>query len=114
MEQKDRNLSAIIYLLIFALMFYAFSISNSTVSLDGKTLKDIILFLFDNYLDFILIGYVFICFQIAGYVELRYKQDFITVSLLSIKTKIKINNKDSIILKISNLDNERKCGVILN
>ena len=74
MEQKDRNLSAIIYLLIFALMFYAFSISNSTVSLDGKTLKDIILFLFDNYLDFILIGYV----------ELRYKQDFITVSLLSI------------------------------
>ena len=84
MEQKDRNLSAIIYLLIIALMFYAFSISNSTLSLDGKTLKDIILFLFDNYLDFILIGYVFICFQIAGYVELRYKQDFITVSLLSI------------------------------
>jgi hypothetical protein len=54
----------------------------STVSLDGKTLKDIILFLFDNYLDFILIGYVFICFQIAGYVELDYKQDFITVFII--------------------------------
>ena len=34
-------------------MFYAFSISNSTLSLDGKTLKDIILFLFDNYLDLV-------------------------------------------------------------
>ena len=84
MEQKDRNLSAIIYLLIFALMFYALSISNSTPFLEGKTFKEIFLFLVDNYLDFILIGYVFICFQIAGYVELKHKQDFITISLLSI------------------------------
>jgi len=37
-----------------------------------------------QYLDFVLIAYVFICFQLAGFVELKYKKDFIMVSILSI------------------------------
>ena len=84
MEQKDRTLSSIIILLTLGLMFYAFSISGTSNALEGKTVKDIMIYLIDNYLDLILISYVFICFQIAGYVELKYKQDFITISLLSI------------------------------
>ena len=38
----------------------------------------------NQYLDFVLIAYVFTCFQIAGFIELKYKQDFIMISLLSI------------------------------
>ena len=84
MEQKDRTLSSIIILFTLGLMFYALSISGASNALEGKTVKDIMVYLIDNYLDLILMGYVFICFQIAGYVELKYKQDFITISLLSI------------------------------
>ena len=84
MEQKDRTISSIIILITLGLLLYAFSISDTVYSVEGRTLKDIFIYLIDNYLDFNLIIYVFICFQIAGYVELKYKQDFITTSFLSI------------------------------
>ena len=84
MEHKDRTISSIIILITLGLLLYAFSISDTVYSVEGRNLKDIFIYLIDNYLDFILIVYVFICFQIAGYVELKYKQDFITTSFLSI------------------------------
>ena len=50
----------------------------------GKTLKDLFSMLMAQYLDFVIIAYVFICFQLAGFIELKYKKDFMTVSILSI------------------------------
>jgi|TARA_B100000959_G_scaffold154553_1_gene161975 hypothetical protein len=84
LEQKDKTLSGIIMLLTLAMVFYVFSYSGTSFDLEGRTIKDLISFIIEKYLDFAIIGYVFICFQLAGFVELKYKQDFITVSLLSI------------------------------
>jgi hypothetical protein len=84
LEQKDKTLSGIIMLLTLVMVFYVFSGSGTSFDLEGRTIKDLISFIIEKYLDFALIGYVFICFQLAGFVELKYKQDFITVSLLSI------------------------------
>ncbi len=84
LEQKDKTLSGIIMLLTLAMVFYVFSESGTSFDLEGKTIKDLTSFIISEYLDFALIGYVFICFQLAGFVELKYKQDFIMVSLLSI------------------------------
>ncbi len=84
LEQKDRTISGIILLLTLGMTFYVFSDSGGSINLDGKTIKDIISIMMNQYLDFVLIAYVFTCFQIAGFIELKYKQDFITISLLSI------------------------------
>ena len=84
LEQKDKTLSGIIMLLTLAMVFYVFSYSGTSFDLEGRTIKDLVSFIIEKYLDFAIIGYVFICFQLAGFVELKYKQDFITVSLLSI------------------------------
>ncbi|MDP6168814.1 MAG: hypothetical protein QF780_02300 [Candidatus Marinimicrobia bacterium] len=84
LEQKDKTLSGIIMLLTLAMVFYVFSYSGTSFDLEGRTIKDLISFIIEKYLDFAIIAYVFICFQLAGFVELKYKQDFITVSLLSI------------------------------
>mgnify|MGYP001468483958 CR=1 FL=1 len=84
LEQKDKTLSGIIMLLTLAMVFYVFSYSGTSFDLEGRTIKDLISFIIEKYLDFAIIGYVFICFQLAGFVELKYKQDFIMVSLLSI------------------------------
>ena len=56
MEQKDRTLSSIIILLTLGLMFYALSISGTSNALEGKTVKDIMIYLIDNYLDLILMS----------------------------------------------------------
>ena len=84
LEQKDKTLSGIIMLLTLAMVFYVLSESGTSFDLRGKTIKDLASFIISKYLDFALIGYVFICFQLAGFVELKYKQDFIMASLLSI------------------------------
>ena len=84
LEQKDRTISGIILLLTLGMIFYVFSDSGGSINLDGKTIKDIISIMMNQYLDFVLIAYVFTCFQIAGFIELKYKQDFIMISLLSI------------------------------
>jgi hypothetical protein len=84
LEQKDRTISGIILLLTLGMAFYVFSDSGGSFDLEGKTIKDMISVMVNEYLDFVLIAYVFICFQIAGFVELKYKQDFIIISLLSI------------------------------
>ena len=84
LEQKDRTISGIILLLTLGMTFYVFSDLGGSINLDGKTIKDIISIMMNQYLDFVLIAYVFTCFQIAGFIELKYKQDFIMISLLSI------------------------------
>ena len=48
------------------------------------TVKEIILNIFESYLDIVIIAYVFLCLQIAGYLELKHRQDFLTVSIISI------------------------------
>jgi|TARA_B100001094_G_scaffold24560_1_gene20648 hypothetical protein len=83
-EQKDKTLSSIIALITLALVMYLLSISEVFNIQEGRTLKELFAFVMAQYLDFVLIAYIFICFQLAGFVELRYKKDFITVSILSV------------------------------
>jgi len=83
-EQKDKTLSSIIALITLALVMYLLSNSEVFNIQEGRTLKELFSFVMAQYLDFVLIAYIFICFQLAGFVELRYKKDFITVSILSV------------------------------
>ena len=83
-DQKDKTLSSIIVLITLALVMYLISDSGALNIQGGRTLKDLFSLMIAQYLDFVLIAYVFICFQLAGFVELKYKKDFIMVSILSI------------------------------
>ena len=83
-DQKDKTLSSIIVLITLALVMYLISDSGALNIQGGRTLKELFSLMIAQYLDFVLIAYVFICFQLAGFVELKYKIDFIMVSILSI------------------------------
>jgi len=83
-DQKDKTLSIIIVLITLALVMYLISDSGALNIQGGRTLKELFSLMIAQYLDFVLIAYVFICFQLAGFVELKYKKDFIMVSILSI------------------------------
>ena len=83
-DQKDKTLSSIIVLITLALVMYLISDSDALNIQGGRTLKELFSLMIAQYLDFVLIAYVFICFQLAGFVELKYKKDFIMVSILSI------------------------------
>ena len=83
-DQKDKTLSSIIVLITLALVLYLISDSGALNIQGGRTLKELFSLMMAQYLDFVLIAYVFICFQLAGFVELKYKKDFIMVSILSI------------------------------
>ena len=83
-ENKDKTLSSIVVLITLTLVVYLVSQSGIVDVQGGKTLKDLFSMLMAQYLDFIIIAYVFICFQLAGFIELKYKKDFMTVSILSI------------------------------
>ncbi len=83
-DQKDKTLSSIIVLITLALVMYLISDSGALNIQGGRTLKELFSLMIAQYLDFVLIAYVFICFQLAGFVELKYKNDFIMVSILSI------------------------------
>ena len=80
----DKTLSTLLILLTCAVIIFGIGTSDSVQNLGNKTLKDIVSYLIDFYSDILLISYVFICLQITGYVELKYKQDYLTISLLSI------------------------------
>ena len=84
LEKKDKNISSIILFMTLAMVFYLISDSSSPSYFSGKTMIDVFNDIIDNYIDLLLIVYIFICFQIAGYIELKYKKDFITVSIFSI------------------------------
>ncbi len=83
-ESKDKTLSRIILVLSGIIILYGIGISGWGNPLAEATLTECYNYIVDGYLDFILIGYLFICLQIAGYVELKYKQDYITISIVCI------------------------------
>ena len=83
-ENKDKTLSSIVTLITIALMVYLVFQSRIFNVQEGETLKDMFSMLMAQYLDFVIILYVFLCFQLAGFIELKYKKDFMTVSILSI------------------------------
>ena len=81
---KDKTLSSILYLLSLMAIFYGLAESDSVSIFKNWLFKDIIFFLIESYFDIIIIGYLFICLQLSGYVELKYGKDYLTVSMLSI------------------------------
>ena len=83
-ENKDKALSSIIVLITLTLLVYLLFQSGIVDAREGKTLKDLFSMLMAQYLDFVIISYAFLCFQLAGFIELKYKKDFMTVSILSI------------------------------
>ena len=83
-EQKDKTLSRIILVISGILILYGVGTSGLENPMSNATLTEYYGYLVNAYLDFILIGYLFICLQIAGYVELKYKQDYITISIVCI------------------------------
>ena len=81
---KDKNLSGILILITLGYILYVAG-SDSSFSLNNSmTMKDILIHIFKFYFDILIITYVFICLQIAGYLELRHKQDFLTMSIIAI------------------------------
>ena len=80
---KDKTLSSILYLLSLMAIFYGLAESDNVSIFKNWLFKDII-FLLIEYFDIIIIGYLFICLQLSGYVELKYGKDYLTVSMLSI------------------------------
>ena len=83
-ENKDKTLSSIVSLITFSLFVYLVFQSGIVDIKEGKTLMDMFSILMAQYLDFVIILYVFLCFQLAGFIELKHKKDFMTVSILSI------------------------------
>ena len=83
-QNTDKKISFFLVLLTLGLLLYGFSISDFVLKSNNDSLRDQVIYLFENYLDFILIFYVFICLQIAGYVELKFKQDYLMISIISI------------------------------
>ena len=81
---KDKNLSGTLIFLTLGFILYIVG-SDSGTSIQGSvTVKEIILNIFESYLDIVIIVYVFLCLQIAGYLELKHRQDFLTISIISI------------------------------
>ena len=81
---KDKNLSGTLIFLTLGFIFYIVGSDGGTSIQDSVTVKEIILNIFESYLDIVIIVYVFLCLQIAGYLELKYRQDFLTISIISI------------------------------
>ncbi|HIC36632.1 MAG TPA: hypothetical protein EYM60_06030 [Candidatus Marinimicrobia bacterium] len=83
-EQKDKSLSSMLLLLSGFLMVYGIGSAGFENPIEWSSFPEYFSHFIDTYLDFILIGYVFICLQVAGYYELKYRQDYLTISLVSI------------------------------
>ena len=81
-SKKDKIISGFLLILSGIVMIYAVYSGLDINSLQINL--DFIINLIDSYLDLIIIAYVFICFQIAGYFELKYKQNYLMVSLISV------------------------------
>ena len=83
-EQKDKFISVLFLLISVSLVIYGIGLAGFENPLTGSSFLNSFLNLSNQYFDFILIGYVFICLQIAGYYELRYHKDYLTMSIISI------------------------------
>ena len=82
--KKDKNLSGMLILFTLGFILYEAGSNDSLGIESSMTIKDMISHILKFYLDIIIISYIFICLQIAGYLELKHKQDFLTMSLISI------------------------------
>tara|TARA_B100001027_G_C16242493_1_gene320123 strand:- start:791 stop:1096 length:306 start_codon:yes stop_codon:yes gene_type:complete len=81
---RDKNLSGTLIFLTLGFILYTVGSDGGPIIEGSMTLKESIFNIFENYLDIVIIMYVFLCLQIAGYLELKYRQDFLTVSIISI------------------------------
>ena len=83
-EQKDKFISVLFLLISVSLVIYGIGLAGFENPLTGSSFLKSLLNLSNQYFDFILIGYVFTCLQIAGYYELKYHKDYLTMSIISI------------------------------
>jgi len=83
-EQKDKFISFLLLLISVSLVIYGIGLVGFEKYPSGGTFLKSILNLSNQYFDIILIGYIFICLQIAGYYELKYHKDYLTMSIISI------------------------------
>ena len=81
---RDKNLSGTLILLTLGFILFTAGSDGGTITEGSITLKESILNIFKYYLDFVVIMYVFLCLQIAGYLELKHRQDFLTISIICI------------------------------
>ena len=81
---KDKNLSGTLIFLTLGFIQYIVGSDGGTSIQGSVTVKEVILNIFESYLDIVIIVYVFLCLQISGYLELKHRQDFLTVSIVSI------------------------------
>jgi hypothetical protein len=80
----DITISSSIILITLAMILFGLSKSGLTLDISDRPLKEYAFYIMNDYLDFILCFYVFMCLQIAGYVELKYKQDYLLISIIFI------------------------------
>tara|TARA_B100000085_G_C18285105_1_gene407832 strand:+ start:309 stop:614 length:306 start_codon:yes stop_codon:yes gene_type:complete len=81
---RDKNLSGTLILLTLGFILFTAGSDGGAITKGSMTLKESFLNIFRYYLDFVVIIYVFLCLQIAGYLELKHRQDFLTISIISI------------------------------
>jgi len=82
--KKDKNLSGMLILFTLGFILFVAGSDEDLVMKNSMTIKDSISHILKFYLDIVIISYIFICLQIAGYLELKHKQDFLTMSLISV------------------------------
>jgi len=80
----DRIFSNTLLMISGIILIYGLVFSNIFELLVHWDLRSIIDYTITYYFDFMIIGYIFICLQFAGYFELKYQQDYLTCSIMSI------------------------------
>ena len=80
----DKTLSSSIILITLAFVLFGLSNSDLIETFFRYSIKDHIDYSIKYNLDFVLIFYIFLCLQISGYVELKYKKDYLLISIISI------------------------------
>jgi len=81
---KDKNLSGTLIFLTLGFILYIVGSDGGFTIKSTVTLKDLLVYIFEFYYDIVIIVYVFLCLQIAGYLELKHRQDFLTISIVCI------------------------------
>ena len=83
-EKTDKTFSGILILLTIGVILFALNSFDAFPKPNGQPLNEIISNIITHYLDIFIIIYVFTCLQIAGYLELKHRQDFLTVAVVSV------------------------------
>lgn len=86
MKKNNIDISISSSIILITLAMILLSLSNSEIDFDAlnRSYKEYAFFIINDYLDIVLCFYIFLCLQIAGYVELKYKQDYLLISIISI------------------------------